>query len=141
VFLNSRRIGWLLTKIKWPVVACILAVVLFPSIAAARTQSSVSAHTVEKTVRATFANARVLIKIADCESDFRQFDENGNPLKNAQGSSATGVMQIISSIHKAPAKELGYDINTLEGNLGYSLYLYNTQGTAPWNESKNCWNS
>lgn len=131
----------MLTKIKWPVVACVLAAVLSPSISAAHTQSPVSARTVEQTVRATFANARVLISIARCESRFRHYDENGNVLRNEQGSSATGVMQIMSSVHKGPASELGYDINTLDGNLGYALHLYRTQGTSPWNASKYCWSS
>jgi hypothetical protein len=126
---------------KWLVVACILAAVLFPSASTARTQSSVSAPTVEKAVRAKFANAPVLIKIARCESRFRHYDENGNVLMNEQGSSATGVMQLMSSYHKRPAAKLGYDITTLDGNLGYSLHLYKKQGTKPWNESKSCWNS
>jgi len=135
----AEGIGWLLTRVKWLMVACILAAVLSPSFALARTQSSVSARSVEQTVRAKFANAKVLIQVARCESRFRHYDSRGRVLRNAQGSSAVGVMQIMSSVHKRTAEKLGYDIYTLDGNLGYALYLYKHQGTAPWNESKHCW--
>lgn len=129
----------MLSLLKWPAVVCILTVSFLPNHASARTQSSVSAHAVEQTVRAAFADVPILIKIAHCESRFRQYDENGKVLYNEQGSSAVGVMQIMSSIHSSAASRLGFDITTVEGNLGYARHLYNQEGTRPWNASAYCW--
>lgn len=92
----------------------------------------------EQAVRKHFASYPVLVSIARCESGFRQFDENGRILKNPN-SSATGVMQIMSSVHRHAASRLNYDINTLAGNLGYAKHLYKTEGTRPWNPSRHCW--
>jgi soluble lytic murein transglycosylase-like protein len=131
----------LLTSIKWPVVACVLAAVFFPNAASAHTQSPVTARTVEKKVRAYYVDMPVMIQIAKCESRFRQYDENGNALPNADGSGAVGVMQIMSSVHKGAATKLGHDIFTLDGNLAYARHLYQNEGTRPWNASKSCWGS
>jgi hypothetical protein len=115
-----------------------LAIVV--SFGVAETASAQASHgTVEKTVRAYYAHVPVLIKIAQCESHFQQFDSNGRPFYNQKGSSAVGVMQIISSIHKNPAHKMGYNIMTTEGNLGYALALYKQAGTSPWNASASCW--
>ncbi len=92
----------------------------------------------EKVVRTAFRDTPILIKIARCESGFRQFDDKGNVLKNPE-SSATGVMQIMSSYHRKIAVKLGYDIRTLDGNLGYAKWLYKNEGTTPWESSIHCW--
>jgi hypothetical protein len=118
------------------VVACLLAVPLFPSVATARTQSPANAEAVEKYVR---KHAPELVGIARCESRFRQYNQNGSPLYNAGGSSAVGVMQIMSSAHNRRAKSLGFDIKTLEGNVGYAKVLYQEQGKQPWKASRRCW--
>ena len=86
-----------------------------------------------------------MIPILRCESNFRQFEPDGTPLKNLEGSSATGVAQILSSKHPDPKIVYRYnkrfdmdmevedfDINTLEGNLGYALVLYKIRGTRDW---------
>lgn len=96
----------------------------------------------EQYVRQYFKDTPVMIEIAHCESGFRQLDNLGNPIKNHGGSSATGVMQIMASIHEEDAKKLGFDINTLEGNVGFAKHLYDRYGTKPWEadkNSKNCW--
>ncbi len=93
---------------------------------------------VEAEVREYFQDAPVMIQIARCESSFNQYDRNGNVLKNPH-STAKGAFQIMESLHTAKAANLGYDILTLEGNMGYARYLYNQQGTTPWNASKHCW--
>jgi hypothetical protein len=97
------------------------------------------AQTVKEYVEIYFADEPVMIDIASCESHFRQFDKHGNVLKNSAGSSAVGIFQIMSSIHAKDAKNMGYDITTIDGNLGYAKYLYEAKGTAPWNASKACW--
>jgi hypothetical protein len=124
----------LLALLKWPAVACLLVAGFYPHTAAAR--SPVSAEYVEKYVR---THAPALVGIARCESRFRQFEADGSPLYNKQGSSAVGVMQIMSSVHDRRAKDLGYDIKTLEGNVGYAEVLYNEQGRQPWKASASCW--
>ncbi len=95
-------------------------------------------QTVEQYVREYYTDTPILADIAGCESHFRQFDNKGNVLKNP-GSSAIGVMQIMASVHAQTAEELGLDPTTVQGNLAYAKYLYEKEGTAPWNASKACW--
>lgn len=94
---------------------------------------------IEVEVRAYFSDTPILAEIARCESQFRQFDEEGKPLMNAEGSSATGVMQILASVHEEEARKYGLDIRQLYGNLAYAKHLYEQQGTKPWEESRDCW--
>jgi hypothetical protein len=104
--------------------------------AQALAQPMPQAQTVEQYVREYFDDEPVMIEIARCESQFRQFDKDGKILKNPN-SSAVGVFQIMSSIHADNG--LGLQIDTLQGNAAYAKYLYDKQGTAPWNDSKACW--
>lgn len=124
--------------------AIALSAALSPSsgFAAATAPSPVqmpAAQTVEQYVDTQFADTPVMIKIASCESHFRQFDKDGTVLQNPN-STAVGVFQIMSSIHKDLADQnLGLDIYTLEGNVAYAKALYADKGTQPWNASKACW--
>lgn len=93
----------------------------------------------EEKVRQYYADVPVLVEVARCESQFKQYDEQGNVLRNHEGSSATGVMQIMYSVHAKAAQNLGYDITKLEGNLGYGKHLYETEGLKPWDASRDCW--
>ncbi len=95
--------------------------------------------TTEEYVRAYFSDIPVMQDIAWCESRFRHYDSTGKPLRNMQGSSAIGVMQIMSSLHQEPAQRLGHDITTLEGNMAYARHLYERNGTRDWNASRHCW--
>jgi hypothetical protein len=79
-----------------------------------------------------------MIAIANCESNFTQYDSTGTIVRNPQ-SSAVGVFQIMDSVHSEVAANLGLDIYTTQGNLAYARYLYEHEGTAPWNASKACW--
>ncbi len=86
-------------------------------------------QTVKEYVEQYFADEPILAAIASCESQYRQFDKNGDVLKNSAGSSAVGLFQIMSSIHSSFADDkLGLDINTLQGNAAYARYLYDKQG-------------
>ena len=93
----------------------------------------------EKRVREFFKDTPVMIEIARCESNFRQFTDAGNVLRGGDSGGMVGVFQFFESIHATPAKALGYDITTLEGNLGYAKHVYDQQGTVPWNPAKGCW--
>lgn len=50
-----------------------------------------------------------------------------------------GVFQFYGSVHRGGAMALGFDIDTLEGNLAYAKHLFTVSGTTPWNSSKTCW--
>lgn len=97
-----------------------------------------TASPIPDAVIAEFGQNHVMVAIAGCESGFRQFSQDGSVLKNPK-SSASGVFQIMSSIHSVPALKMGMDIMTARGNINYARYLYDHQGTAPWNASKDCW--
>lgn len=81
----------------------------------------------------------IMQKIAWCESGHRQFDENGEVLRGRQNPQDVGLFQINEYYHLEDSKKLGYDIYTIEGNIAYALYLYQQQGTTPWNWSRECW--
>jgi len=91
---------------------------------------------VEQKVRDFFKDTPVMAEVARCESDFRQFSESGTPLRS---SGMIGVFQFYESIHTSLAKAHGFDLTTLDGNLGYAKYVYDTEGTTPWNGSRYCW--
>ncbi len=98
---------------------------------------STTVHTpiqIETKVRADFADIPVMIDIARCESKFRQFTDAGNVFRGGAGNQMIGVFQFYESIHKASALALGFDMATVEGNLGYARHLYQAQGTTPWRE-------
>jgi len=93
---------------------------------------------VEGRVRAYFADIPIMVEIARCESGFHMYDEFGNPLYGGTGG-MVGVFQEAAAIHNDAAKDLGLNINTLEGNLAYARHLYENQGLAPWYASAKCW--
>jgi len=95
--------------------------------------------TTEEIVREYYEADPILANIASCESNFRQFDKDGDVLKGRVNEKDVGVMQINIKYHLETSKKLGIDIYTLEGNLKYGKYLYETQGTSPWNASSLCW--
>jgi hypothetical protein len=35
-------------------------------------------------------------------------------------------------VHTEVARQLGHDLETIDGNLAYARYLYSQSGTAPW---------
>lgn len=98
---------------------------------------------VEAKVRKYFADIPVMIKIAECESTFRQFNSDGSlvvsesvdPDTGKRDSSASGVFQILYKSHfKDWAESDTTNITTLEGNLRYARQMYKESGTAPWAE-------
>lgn len=94
-------------------------------------------------------DAEEMIPIIACESEFKHFNDDGSVLKNRQGSSATGISQILASVHPDPQvikkynrrnhtnyKVEDFDVTTLTGNVWYALVLYKTRGTRDWECSK-----
>jgi len=97
------------------------------------------AQTVEEYVTEYFADAPVMIAIAQCESHFRQFDKSGSIHRGKINRSDLGVMQVNEYYHGEKAKTLGLDLYTIEGNVQYARYLYEKEGTTPWLSSGKCW--
>lgn len=93
----------------------------------------------EKYLRNEFANDPILVEIARCESNFRQFDKDGDLVLGMVDKADVGVMQINKRYHAETAKKLGLDLHSVEGNVAYAKYLYAKEGTKPWSASKKCW--
>ena len=94
---------------------------------------------VEKLVREEFFDIPVLIEIARCESQYRQFNPDGSVLRGIINPLDVGVMQVNEHYHLEASEHLNIDIYTLKGNMDYSRVLYEQSGTTPWNASKECW--
>jgi len=82
----------------------------------------------------------ILERIAFCESGNRQFDEDGHIIRGSVHPPDTGRFQINKAVHATSARELGFDLDTLEGNTAFAVHLYEEQGTRPWKASEKCWN-
>lgn len=94
---------------------------------------------VEKIVRNYFSDIPVMIQVARCESTYRHTLADGSVLRGKVDSADTGVMQINKRYHSATATELGLDLENIYDNMAYARYLYEKQGTQPWNASSACW--
>ncbi len=93
----------------------------------------------EQIAKVYFKDYPILVKIAGCESQFRQFDTNGNVLVGRVNKGDLGLMQINKYYHGVKSDELGFDIETVEGNMAYAKYLYEKEGEKPWLSSSKCW--
>ncbi len=105
------------------------------------THPAVDSAYIERRVIEYFHDIPVMIAIASCESNFRQYDEDGLLLVNPNpNSTASGVFQILYTTHKdAWSQSNETHIATLEGNLAFARKLYEESGTTPWNPSRSCW--
>jgi hypothetical protein len=79
-----------------------------------------------------------MINIAQCESGFKHWDDNGNVVvnKNDDGSTDWGVMQVNDKAWGEKAQELGHDITSLGGNLAMALYIRKESGAQAWTCNK-----
>ena len=96
---------------------------------------------IEKYVREAYADEPILVDIARCESNFHQFDAEGNVVRGVVNKADVGVMQINEKFHADEAKKLGLNLYTLEGNVAFGKYLYDKYGAEPWKYSSKCWAS
>jgi len=106
-----------------------------------QTPSTTSWYTTEATVRDYFADIPVMIEIARCESKFRQYADSGNVFRGGVGQQMVGVFQFFDRYHERAASALGFDIETLDGNLAYARHVYTLEGTAPWISAQDCWDT
>lgn len=86
-----------------------------------------------------FGATSPMVRIAGCESGFRQFDTNGNVLRGGYNPKDVGVFQINEQYHKEAATKIGINLETIDGNLEYAKKLYDAEGTKPWQASAHCW--
>jgi hypothetical protein len=100
---------------------------------------STNPETLGAYVREYFADAPEMAEIAWCESRMRHLSKDGTIFRGKVDNDDIGVMQINTRYHQETADDLGIDIYSLKGNLAYARYLYEKQGTKPWNSSKPCW--
>lgn len=116
-------------------------------IALALLSQTISSHPVlAETVHSTstpqaleLSDNKVLDAISLCESRNRQFNKDGTVLRGNINPKDVGKYQINEYWHLEASKKMNIDIYTLEGNTEYAHYLYEKQGTKPWNSSKHCW--
>lgn len=103
------------------------------------TRSFTDSKAMQSYLHQEFFDAPILIEVARCESEFRQFDRDGNVIRGRVVPDDIGVMQINEYYHGDTADKLGLDIHTTEGNVAYAKYLYGKYGLKPWSASKACW--
>ena len=104
---------------------------IYSDIAEAATDTTTAQVSVEEHVRAYFADIPVMIEIARCESNFRQFTDSGSVLRGG-GGEFVGIFQIYESVHAKAATALGFDLASVEGNMGYAKHLYQESGSSSW---------
>ena len=97
--------------------------------------------TTKEIVENYFSDIPIMIDIAYCESRYRQYDQNGNVLRGEVNPADLGVMQINEKYHGETASKIGTNLYTLQGNLAYARYLYESQGVKPWVHSSSCWDT
>ena len=88
--------------------------------------------------------AKVLERIAQCESRGHHFDEKTGVVKlgaNAKGGSVDiGLFQINNVYWGERATKEGLNLMIEEDNRKMAELIYNEKGTEPWSSSKHCWN-
>ena len=103
-------------------------------------QDNMKNSSVELYVRSYFKQYPILVEVARCESEFRQYNTDGSVLRGRAVRADVGVMQVNERYHLERSLQKGMDIYTLRGNLAYAKFLYEEQGLKPWMSSSPCWN-
>lgn len=83
----------------------------------------------------------ILQAIAECESGNMHFRKDGSVIRGIVDNRDIGRYQINLFYHGETAEKMGLDLFNEEDNETYAKWLYETQGTQPWNASKKCWQS
>lgn len=95
---------------------------------------------VEAKVRVYFKDTPILVEVARCESQFIHINPNtGLVNRGIVNPKDVGVMQINEYYHNAEATRMGLNLSDFDDNLAYAKYLYEHEGTRPWNASRACW--
>lgn len=95
---------------------------------------AVSEHVIREAAVEYDVDARLMVRIADCESGLDPWARNP--------SGASGLFQHLSRYWPARAAAVGaegapwWDAVT---NARAAAWMMSTQGTRPWNPSRSCW--
>lgn len=81
------------------------------------------------------------LRIAQCESELRQYNNNGDVLRGIQNSQDVGVFQINEKYHLTDSQKLDLDIHTAEGNIDYAMTIMKRDGVRHWEYSRSCWDT
>ena len=96
--------------------------------------------TTEEKVRTYFEDIPIMAEVAKCESRFKHINPStGSVIRGIVNPMDVGVMQINEYYHSSTATKLGLELENIEDNLAYARYLYEKEGTRPWNASRACW--
>ena len=90
-------------------------------------------------VASEFRDAPIMLEVAYFESGLRQVNADGSLVRGIKHPPDVGVFQINEAVHGAKAKAMGIDLHTLEGNVKFARYLYDTEGLIPWATSRSGW--
>lgn len=101
--------------------------------------ASANPETLGAYVREYFKDEPIMATIARCESRNRHLGKDGTILRGIVNKSDIGVMQINTYYHGKVAEKMDIDLYSLDGNLAYAKFLYEKEGTVPWNSSRPCW--
>lgn len=84
-------------------------------------------------------NTNTALRIAKCESAFRQYNEDGGIIRGKVNPADVGVFQINEKYHLERSQTLGFDIYQTADNIEYAMWLMKKEGTRHWNWSRPCW--
>ncbi len=107
-----------------------------------RPESTVSAKVYDQIINKSVEygiHTDTALRIANCESNLRQYNEDGDVLHGKQNPADVGVFQINKKWHLSQSQALSLDIHTTEGNIEYAMWLMKKEGNRHWNWSKPCW--
>ena len=79
------------------------------------------------------------LEIARCESEFKQYREDGSLVRGRKNRNDVGVFQINEKYHLERSRKEGFDIYTTEGNVAYAMWLMAREGDRHWHWSEKCW--
>lgn len=86
-----------------------------------------------------------LVPICACESVGKkdgvpqQFNADGSVVHGRIDPDDRGLCQINRRYWGKKSEELGYNIETEDGNISMANWIYDHEGVEPWRWSKPCW--
>lgn len=126
-------IGIIITSLAWAMTLENETVYVFP----------VESKKIEKDEKVELR--KELIKICTCESGQgtgkpQQFNIlTGEVLRGVKNPKDIGMCQINLYWNGATAEAMGLDLFKESDNITFANWLYQKQGSTPWNWSKSCW--
>ena len=101
------------------------------------TKEELDVNSLESRIRSVLPP--IFVSIAKCEGWPHWDKKTGEVIKGKVNPLDIGLLQINLTHNGEKAKQLGYDVFSLEGNLLMAKYLYEKNGLSDWRHSKYCW--